>query len=93
VPVIALPYPNPSSGSPITFGIQVPVPSTVTMDIFTLALRKIISQTTQISGYQTLQWDLKDLMGVQVSDGLYYVRIHVMGAQSSTKIMKILILR
>jgi flagellar hook assembly protein FlgD len=63
------------------------------MDVFTLAFRKISSQTTQISGTTTLQWDLKDLSGVQVSNGLYYVRIQVTGVASTTKILKVLILR
>jgi flagellar hook assembly protein FlgD len=63
------------------------------MDVFTLAFRKISSQTTQISGTATLQWDLKDLSGVQVSNGLYYVRIQVTGVSSTTKILKVLILR
>jgi len=63
------------------------------MDIFTLAFRKISTQTTQVYGSQTLQWDLRDVAGVQVANGLYYVRIHVEGTQSTTKILKVLILR
>jgi len=78
---------------PITFNIQVPGESTVTLDVFTLAFRKISSQTTQVFGSQTLQWDLKDVSDVQVADGLYYVRVHVSGNQSATKILKVLILR
>jgi hypothetical protein len=61
--------------------------------VFTLAFRKISSQTTQISGTETLQWDLKDLSGIQVANGLYYVRIQITGIQSTTKILKVLILR
>jgi hypothetical protein len=87
------PFPNPSNGSPISFSITVPSPASVTLDVFTLAFRKITSQTTQVSGSQTLQWDLKDLSGVQVSNGLYYVRIQVAGLQSTTKILKVMILR
>jgi len=63
------------------------------MDVFTLAFRKIASQTTQINDTQAFQWNLLDTSGVQVSNGLYYVRIHVSGTKSATKIMKILILR
>jgi flagellar hook assembly protein FlgD len=77
----------------MSFNVSVPGESTVTMDVFTLAFRKIISQTTHIYGDQTFQWDLKDVSGVQVADGLYYVRIHVSGPQSSTKILKVMILR
>ena len=91
--VISAPFPNPSNGSPITFNIQVPGQSAITLDVFTLAFRKIYSQTTQADGQVTLEWDLKDITGVQVSNGLYYVRIHVTGLQTETKILKILILR
>jgi hypothetical protein len=63
------------------------------MDVFTLAFRKIASQTQEIYGDQTFQWNLKDASGAQASNGLYYVRIRVTGNQSSTKIFKILILR
>jgi len=63
------------------------------MDVFTLAFRKIASQTTQVYGAQTLQWDLRDIKGVQAANGLYYVRIHVTGVQEYTKILKVLILR
>ena len=93
VSVISAPYPNPSTGSPIDFPVVVPSPSTVTMDVFTLSFRKITSQTTQVNGAQTLQWNLMDISGTPVGNGLYYVRIHISGNQSATKVMKILILR
>jgi len=91
--IISAPYPNPSNRTPITFNIQVPGESTVTLDVFTLAFRKIYSQTTQGDGPLTFEWDLRDITGVQVANGVYYVRIHVAGSQSDTKILKVLILR
>jgi hypothetical protein len=91
--VVSAPFPNPSNGSPITFNVQVPSESTVTLDVFTLAFRKIYSQTIQGDGLVTFQWDLRDVAGIQISNGLYYVRIHVDGLQSTTKILKVLILR
>ncbi len=91
--IISAPFPNPSNGTPITFNIQVPGESTVTLDVFTLAFRKIYSETTQADGPLTLQWDLRDVSGVQVANGVYFVRIHVSGSQSATKILKVLILR
>jgi len=92
-PVIFAAFPNPSAGSPISFPVEVPGPSSVTMDVFTLAFRKITSQTTQVASSSTLQWDLKDVTGIQVANGLYYVRIRITGAQSTMKILKVLILR
>jgi hypothetical protein len=94
-PVVLIfePFPNPSNGTPVSFNLQVPGPSTAVMDVFTLAFRKIASQTAQVSGAQTLQWDLRDVSGVFAANGVYYVRIHVSGPQSATKILKVLILR
>jgi hypothetical protein len=91
--VISPPFPNPSTGSPITFNVQVPGQSTVTLDVFTLAFRKIYSQTTEVSDFYNFQWDLKDVSGAPAANGLYYVRIHVAGSQSATKVLKVLILR
>ncbi len=91
--VISAPFPNPSSGSPISFNVEVPGPSTVTLDVFTLSFRKIFSETEQINGSQTLLWDLKDLPGASVANGVYYVRIRVKGSQSATETLKVMILR
>jgi O-glycosyl hydrolase len=91
--IISAPFPNPSNGTPITFNIQVPGESSVTLDVFTLAFRKIYSETTQADGPLTLEWDLRDVSGAQVANGVYYVRIHVAGRQETTKILKVLILR
>lgn len=77
----------------MTFNVQTPDQSTVTLDVFTLAFRKIYNQTTPIDGSLNLYWNLKDMTGAQAADGLYYVRVHVSGAKSSTKIFKVLVLR
>jgi hypothetical protein len=92
-PVIGAPYPNPSNGLPINFSVHVPEPSEVTMDVFTVAFRKINSQITEGNGAMILQWDLKDISGTSVADGLYYVRIRVKGGQNTFKILKVLVLR
>jgi hypothetical protein len=91
--IISAPFPNPSNGSPITFNVQVPGPSTVTLDVFTLSFRKIFSETETVNGSQNLEWDLKDVSGVAVANGVYYVRIQVKGSQSLTQILKVMILR
>jgi hypothetical protein len=91
--VISPPYPNPSSGSPMTFNVQTPDQSTVTLEVFTPAFRKIYSQTFQVYGSQNLQWNLRDNAGIRAADGIYYVRVHVAGAPATTKILKVLILR
>jgi hypothetical protein len=91
--LISMPYPNPSNGSPISIPVQSPGFSSATMDVFTLAFRKIDSQIIGFNNYQILQWNLKDVAGDFVGNGLYYIRVRVTGSQSSTKILKVLILR
>jgi len=91
--VISQPFPNPSSGLPITFNIQTPDQATVMLEVFTLAFRRIYDETIPVYGSQNLYWDLKDRTGTQVADGLYYVRVHVGSTPASTKIFKVLILR
>jgi hypothetical protein len=90
---ISQPFPNPSIGSPITFNVNVPSQSKVTVDVFTTAFRKIRSLTAKVYGSQTFQWDLIDFKGNQAADGLYYVRVQVNGTKSSSKILKVMILR
>lgn len=91
--VIFPPFPNPSTGPPMTFQVEVPTTSTVTMDVFTLAFRKIESQTMVMTGIQAFQWDLRDRMGVPCANGLYYVRIRVSGLVAAQQILKIMILK
>jgi hypothetical protein len=91
------PYPNPVTGGVAKIDVTVPGTSTIEMDVFTTAFRKISSNTTMVYGgagtTTTLQWDLKDKMGNPIADGLYYVRVHVTGVQQSVKIFKVLVLR
>jgi hypothetical protein len=92
-PIVSAPYPNPSNGAPIAVSIQVPAPATVTMDVFTLSFRKVASETVSVESAKTLLWDTKDILGIPVANGLYYVRIHIAGIQSTTTIVKVLVLR
>lgn len=94
VPVIRAPYPDPVTGPyPVTVNVQVPGNSTVSMDVFTLAFRKIANQTKDISNTGSVTWNLQDSWGTPVADGLYYLRIQVTGPQPLTKIFKVLITR
>jgi hypothetical protein len=94
------PYPNPVTTGPIKVTVTTPGSATIEMDVFTMAFRKIAEQTTLATAASpgfgtvtTLQWDLKDRTGAPAADGLYYLRIQVHGAQESTKILKLLILK
>jgi hypothetical protein len=65
----------------------------VTLDVFTVAFRKIAEQTYPVSLYTTLTWDAQDNWGKPVASGLYYLRVQVNGPQPVTKIFKVLVLR
>jgi hypothetical protein len=41
----------------------------------------------------TWMWDLKDKKGTQVSNGLYYVKLEITGAQNLNKTLKLLVIR
>jgi hypothetical protein len=73
--------------------VEVPESSSVTLEVFTVAFRKVASLTVQAYGPKTLLWDLKDISGVQVANGVYYAQISVRGSQSATKILKVMVLR
>ena len=94
------PYPNPVTTGPIKVDVITPGSATIVMDVFTMAFRKIAEQTTLATAASpgfgtvtTLEWDLKDKMGMPIANGLYYVRIHITGAQESTKTLKVLVIR
>ena len=77
-----------------------PGAATIQMEVFTTAFRKISEHTFIASGgngplglVTALQWDLRDKMGMNVADGLYYVRVQVTGRQNAVKIFKVLVLR
>lgn len=106
--IFGSPYPNPIMTG--TLKIDVTTPSgngTITMDVFTIAFRKIVDHSFGIANGSvpgstgnttTIQWDLKDKFNVPAADGLYYVRVHVVGGSGSgipetVKIFKVLILK
>ncbi len=93
--VIGLPYPNPVWDSgPVSFNVQGPPGTVFTCDVFTTAFRKIAGSTQMVSGYDTLHWDLKDMDGAPVADGLYYLRVKaVAGGSTTVKILKVLVFR
>jgi hypothetical protein len=90
--VVGPAYPNPATG-PVSFTVLVPGPSTVNVTVFTAAFRKIYqSPVYQVTGSETLGWNLEDNWGHPVADGLYYVRIQVIGIQPTVKILKVLVI-
>jgi hypothetical protein len=90
---VMAPYPNPSDGDQIQVTLHVAGISRVQWSVFTLNFRKIVGGEVSINQYGTVAWDLKDQNGTPASNGLYYLRIEVIGAQPTVKIFKIMIMR
>lgn len=94
IPVVQNPFPNPSNGQPIELDVLLPGSSTVKYTVYTLAFRKIAwGSEGPVSNLAKLKWTLEDNYGSKVADGLYYVRVDVIGPQNSTRIFKVLVLR
>ncbi len=93
--VISLSYPNPVKGAgPVSINVQGPPGTNFICDVFTTAFRKVASATWLVSGNGTLSWDLKDMDGTPVADGLYYLRVNaVAGGTTTVKILKVLVIR
>jgi hypothetical protein len=70
-----------------------PYGSQAELSVYTLAFRKIYDKTQPIPVLYDFPWDLKDNWGHPVSNGLYYVRVQVIGPQNATQIYKLLVLR
>lgn len=92
-PVLRGPFPNPVDKGPVVVDVEVPVNSSVKWSVFTLSFRKIVDGEISVNGKGSVQWDLRDKTGALVADGLYYLRLEVLGTQPSSKIFKVLILR
>jgi hypothetical protein len=92
---VSPPYPNPVAGNgPVYFNVQAPAGSTVSLDVFTPAFRRIAWDSQTLSGNATLDWDLRDHWDTPAADGLYYLRVRINhGAASTTKILKVLLER
>ncbi len=58
-----------------------------------MAFRKIDHGSQTVSGTTTLVWDLRDKNDSLVANGLYYIRVRVTGPITTTKILKVLVLR
>ncbi|NOQ22105.1 MAG: hypothetical protein GQ565_05580 [Candidatus Aegiribacteria sp.] len=52
-------------------------------------VRTLLSDTTQPTGSHTSSWDLKDLNGARVPDGLYYIRIKLDDNVIETKMYEV----
>jgi len=65
----------------------------VTLTVFTLSGREIYTESLELASNGTIAWDLNDLEGTTVSNGLYYLKIQVTGNQPLVEVLKVLVLR
>jgi len=91
--VVENPYPNPSTGGPVTILVEVPGSAEIKWSVFTTAFRKVVGGEISVNNRGTVVWDLKDKNGAPVADGIYYVRVEVDGSQPTVKIFKVLVIR
>jgi hypothetical protein len=90
--VIEPPFPNPAQG-PVTFQIHGNGTLDVHWSVFTSGFRKINGGAATLNGSGSIEWNLRDKMGVLVADGIYYVRIDVSSGVHLSKVWKVLVLR
>jgi len=88
---VPLVYPNPTSGQPVNLRLPIKQVSDVTVQIFTLAFRKVWQQEfPQVAPTTPLSVPLSDASGTQLANGLYYI---VAVTSQGTYKTKLLILR
>jgi hypothetical protein len=88
---VPLVYPNPTSGQPVSLRLPIKQVSDVTVQIFTLAFRKVWQQDfPQVAPSTALSVPLSDASGTQLANGLYYI---VALTSQGTYKTKLLILR
>lgn len=88
-------YPNPMTGpGQVSLDLIVPTGSRVQWTVLSTAFRRIKSGSQDLSGnYGKITWDLLDTWGTPVSNGLYYLRVQVLGRATQTRVLKVLVLR
>jgi hypothetical protein len=89
-PWISQPYPNPVTGTTVSFNVQTPASSQVEWIVFTSAFRKVYGGSQEVTGVGVIHWDLVDRYGSPVANGLYYIKVKV---DSKIKILKVLVLK
>ena len=83
-----------TGSGPVSINITAPTGSIAHWAVLTTGFRKIYENKEPIPGnHGTVIWNLADSGGHPVSNGLYYVRVEVVGINFGSKIFKLLILR
>jgi hypothetical protein len=84
-------YPNPVGAGPVTLNPGLSSSSTVKVELFTVAFRKVNELTfSQVPAGGTVSIPLTDKKGTPLASGLYYV---VVTTDQGRTILKLLVLR
>jgi hypothetical protein len=76
-------------GGSVILDVLSPCPQTVHWMVFTASYRKIMDKVENVSGGSQIRWDLKDDLGRDVSNGVYFLRFEGYGGEK----FKIAVLR
>jgi hypothetical protein len=91
---ISSPYPNPTSGGPVTIQLNLSGSTKVKWDIFTTAFRRVAGQSANALPGNYLVWDLRDQEGQEAANGIYYWRVELKDAGGTrVRLAKVLVLR
>jgi hypothetical protein len=91
---ISAPYPNPTSGQPVSVQLNLSGAYKVRWDIFTTAYRRIGGGSSISLPADRLVWNLKDHQGQDAANGIYYWRVEIKDANGNrTRLLKVLVIR
>jgi len=81
--IVSAPYPNPvTKGRALKINLEANpnCPKTVRIAVYTTAYRKVYDSTQVVASRNTVwSWDTKDMKGVPVASGVYYIRVEEEG--------------
>jgi hypothetical protein len=73
--------------------VEIAKTATIKLTVFSTSFRKVANSEIIMTQSGNIQWNLRDVEGNPVADGLYYLRVEVMGTGSAGTVLKVLILR
>ena len=83
-------WPNPAS-SAITFRLQAPANSELTLDVYDVTGRRLYGWKGPSSraGERSIEWNLQDFNGTDLQSGIYFVRMHAAGQTAVRRFVRL----
>ncbi|HET6347886.1 MAG TPA: carboxypeptidase regulatory-like domain-containing protein [Candidatus Krumholzibacteria bacterium] len=87
---LADPWPNPAS-STVSFRLQAPPESSITIDVFDVAGRRLYGWQghASVAGERTIEWNLRDFNGSDIQSGIYFVRLRAAGQTAVRRFVRV----